>query len=142
MSGKRFVQKLTALIMPILCLGVCLCGCSLQSSERVKLRELEFTVLSEELIPKELKSMIEERKDEQLRLTYSDKENTYIVAGYGQQETGGYSIVVDELYLSDRAVYVSTLLLGPEISEKQKKEPSWPYIVIKTELLEETVIFE
>lgn len=129
----------------ILCLlSVCLllCGCSLSSSEKMKLRDLDFTVLGEEKIPQELKTVIEERKAESFKLTYSDQEALYIVIGYGQQQTGGYSIAVNELYLADNAIYVSTSLLGPDAEEKSRQNPSYPYIVIKTELLEETVIFE
>lgn len=129
----------------ILCLlGVCwlLCGCAMSSSEKIKLRDLDFTVLGEEKIPQELLTVIEERKAEDFKLTYSDKEALYIVIGYGQQQTGGYSIAVNELYLTDNAIYVSTSLLGPDAEEKNRQNPSYPYIVIKTELLEETVIFE
>ena len=121
---------------------VLLCGCSMNSTERIKLRDLDFTVLSEEKIPEELKTIIEERKAQEFKLTYSDKENLFIVIGYGEQQTGGYSIAVNELYLTDNAVYVSTNLLGPDAEEKGKQEASYPYIVIKTELLDETVIFE
>ena len=135
-------MKKLAMILSVLAFVAVLGGCSLSSSERVKLRDLDFTVLSEEMIPQELKTVIEERKAEAFKLTYSDKENMFIVIGYGQQQTGGYSIAVNELYLTDNAVYVNTSLLGPDASEKNKQNPSWPYIVIKTELLDETVIFE
>ena len=62
--------------------------------------------------------------------------------GYGEQETGGYSIAVDELYLTDSNIYAATSLLGPEASDKTTAVPSYPYIVIKTEYLEQTVTFE
>lgn len=114
----------------------------MSSTERIKLRDLDFTVLSEEKIPDELKTIVEERKAENFKLTYSDKQYLYICIGYGEQETGGYSIAVNELYLTDNAIYVSTSLLGPEASEKSNKTPSYPYIVIKTEFLDQTVIFE
>lgn len=119
-----------------------LTGCTLLSEERIKLRDLDFTVLSEEKIPEELGTIIAEKKKEPFRVTYSDREYLYICIGYGEQETGGYSIAVNELYLTDNAVYVSTSLLGPDAAEKNKKNPSWPYIVIKTEHLDQTVIFE
>lgn len=73
-------------------------------------------------------------------MTYSDNENLYICVGYGQQETGGYSITVDELYLTEEAVYVQTTLLGPDVAEKGNRTPSYPYIVIKTEYLDQPVI--
>ena len=133
--GKRILAWL-------LCLGALmgLCGCSLMSTEEVKLRDLDFTILGEELVPAELSAMIEERKTEAFKMTYSDNENLYICVGYGQQETGGYSITVDELYLTEEAVYVQTTLLGPDVSEKGSKSPSYPYIVIKTEYLDQPVI--
>ena len=93
-------------------------------------------------MPEELKEMIEERKVEPFKLTYSDNEYLYICVGYGEQETGGYSITVDELYLTDSAIYAQTTLLGPEASDKGNKVASYPVIVIKTELLDQTVICE
>ena len=134
-SGKKVLAVL-------LCIGVfCgLCGCSLMSTEEVKLRDLDFTVLGEEMVPAELATMIEERKADAFKMTYSDNQNLYICVGYGQQETGGYSITVDELYLTEEAVFVQTTLLGPDVSEKGNKTPSYPYIVIKTEYLDQPVI--
>ena len=121
---------------------VTLCGCALGNSTREKIRDLDFTVLSEEKIPGELFKVIEERKAENFKLTYRDEDHLYIVIGYGQQETSGYSIAVNELYLTDQSIYVSTSLLGPDAADSNVKEASYPYIVIKTELLDETVIFE
>lgn len=126
-------------------LAVCMLfmgGCTLLSQEKIKLRDLDFTVLSEEKIPEQLVAVIEEKKGNPFQITYTDNANLYICIGYGEQETGGYSIAVDELYLTDTNICVSTTLLGPEASEKSNKTPSYPYIVIKTEFLEQTVTFE
>ncbi len=117
-------------------------GCSFLSEERVKLQDLEFTVLGEEKIPEELLSIINEKKAGPFKLTYSDREFLYICIGYGEQATGGYSIAVNELYLTDSAIYVNTELLGPDAEEKSNQTPSYPYIVIKTPFLDETVVFE
>ncbi|MCI8695081.1 MAG: protease complex subunit PrcB family protein [Lachnospiraceae bacterium] len=117
-------------------------GCTFLSQEKIKLRDLDFTVLSEEKIPEQLSAIIEEKKESAFQITYTDNANLYICIGYGKQETGGYSIAVDELYLTDTNICVSTTLLGPEASEKSNKTPSHPYIVIKTEFLEQTVTFE
>lgn len=135
------MKKCAGLLAVLAIIGL-LTGCSLLSKESVKLKDLEFTVLSEEKLPEELKTVVEERKTQPFQLTYSDKEYLYICIGYGEQATGGYSIAVDELYLTDSAVYVGTSLLGPEPSEKSNKTPSYPYIVLKTEFLDDTVIFE
>lgn len=140
---KHFIlKKGVRILAALLCLGtLCgLCGCSLMSTEEVKLRDLDFTILGEEMVPQELAAMIEERKSDAFKMTYSDNENLYICVGYGQQETGGYSITVDELYLTEEAVFVQTTLLGPDVSEKGNKTPSYPYVVIKTEYLDLPVI--
>ena len=119
-----------------------LAGCTFLSEETIKLRDLDFTVLSEEKIPAELLTIIEEKKATPFQITYSDNEYLYICVGYGEQETGGYSIAVNELYLTEANICANTSLLGPEASNKANKTPSYPYIVIKTEYLDQTVVFE
>lgn len=135
------MRKLYAFVVSSMLIFV-LTGCTMLSEERIKLRDLDFTVLSEEKVPEELMTIIEEKKGEPFKLTYSDNEFLYISIGYGEQATGGYSIAVNELYLTDNAIYVNTSLLGPEGSVQGQNAPSYPYIVIKTEYLDQTVIFE
>lgn len=141
MKIKRKRWKNVAGAMLLLC--VVLTGCGMSGERNIKLRDLDFTVLSEEKIPEELKTVIAEKGSEPFRLTYSDNQNLYISIGYGEQKTGGYSIAVDELYLTDDAVHVSTSLLGPDITGQKSGagKPTTPYIVIKTELLDKTVIY-
>ena len=141
MKIKRKRWKNVAAAMLLLC--VVLTGCGMSGERNIKLRDLDFTVLSEEKIPEELKTVIAEKGSEPFRLTYSDTQNLYISIGYGEQKTGGYSIAVDELYLTDDAVHVSTSLLGPDITGQKSGagKPTTPYIVIKTELLDKTVIY-
>lgn len=117
-------------------------GCTYLSDEKIKLRDLDFTVLSEEMIPEELQGIIEEKKNTAFQITYTDNVNLYICIGYGEQKTGGYSIAVEELYLTENNICVNTSLLGPDAGDKSSKTPSYPVIVLKTEFLEQTVIFE
>ena len=142
MKIKRKRWKNVAAAMLLLC--VVLTGCGMSGERNIKLRDLDFIVLSEEKIPEELKTVIAEKGSEPFRLTYSDNQNLYISIGYGEQKTGGYSIAVDELYLTDDAVHVSTSLLGPDITGQKSGagKPTTPYIVIKTELLDKTVIYD
>ncbi len=119
-----------------------LCGCSLKTAGTEKIRDLEYTVLAEAEIPESLLQEIEEEKTDDLKLTWRDGDDLYIVRGFGMQETGGYSIQMKEFYLTDNAVCFKAELIGPENSEDAEKVVSYPYIVIKTERLEENVIFE
>lgn len=146
-KGKKEKENIRRIITATAFLGlyILLCtACGLMQDEKIKLRDLDFTVLSEEKIPEELKTVIAGKGIEPFKLTYSDNQNLYISIGYGEQKTGGYSIAVDELYLTDDAIYVGTSLLGPDITGQKENtgKPSVPYIVLKTELLDKTVIYE
>lgn len=140
---KRKIKKsiLISVCMQILCAFV-LSGCQITQDAGMKLRDLEFTLVSDDVMPEELKILIDERKTEEFKFTYSDKESLYICIGYGEQTTGGYSIAVNELYLTDNAIYVDTNLLGPSPKEKENPAVSYPYIVIRTEFLDKAVVFE
>lgn len=119
-----------------------LTACSVEKEELEKVRDLEFTVVGETDLPEELKNVIEEKKMGPFKLTYTDAQNLYIVVGYGEQETGGYSISVKELYLTENAIVTDTELLGPQRGETTGVEKSYPFVVIKTEYLEQPVIFQ
>ena len=122
-----------------------LSGCGAVGIEKdsgEKVRDLEFTVIGDQDVPQELQELINEKKAEAFKLTYTNDQGLYIVNGYGQQQSGGYSIAVEELYLTDNSIVFDTELLGPEKGEDVGNEPSYPYIVVQTEYLEEPVIFQ
>ena len=73
-------------------------GCSAEKISTEKIRDIPFTVLEEEKIPKELKEAIEEREEQPFKYTYDDQGELFIAVGYGEQPTSGYSIEVKELY--------------------------------------------
>ena len=129
-------------LLPLLLLCFTLTGCSIAGQSDNKVKDLEFTVISQERLSDELKDIIEERKAEPFKLTYHDGDYLYLVVGYGEQPTGGYSIAVDELYLTEDAIKVKTTLLGPGPEDAKTKAPSYPYIVLKTMYLDKTVLFE
>ncbi len=137
-----------AVCVAIAVLAAALGACSVTEIGQEKLRDLEFTVLGEEKVPPELAKIIEERKREAFKLTYRDEEFLYIVIGYGEQKTGGYSIAVDELYLAEDGIYLAVSLLGPgqgqdpQEAGEREDAPSYPYIVLKTEKLDEAVVFK
>lgn len=120
-------------------------GCAKEEKNPLeKIKDLEFTVLAEDNIPEELKTIIDEKKENTFKVTYQDNGFLYICIGYGEQVSGGYSITVNDLYLTDNAVYVDTTLLGPDPAESagiKKNTPSYPYIVLKTEFVDKPVIF-
>lgn len=151
MTGKTGKDVLPAKIRRICLLGVVVVllaacgmtgGCSIQEGSRTKVGDLEYEIVEDSALPEELLTMIEEKKAADFKLTYETEEDFYIVHGYGEQETGGYSICVKELYLTQNAVVFDTELIGPRKGENVSTSPSYPYIVIKTAHQDEKVIFE
>lgn len=119
-----------------------LSGCSVEKEAQDKVRDLEFTVVGEADLPQELSNLVAEKKAAPFKLTYSNDQGLFITVGYGEQATGGYSICVNELYLTDNSIVIDTELKGPEKGEDAGTEKSYPYIVVRTEYLENPVIFQ
>ena len=119
-----------------------LSGCSVQKNETEKLKDLDYTIVEEKEVPEELQGILEEKKTESFKLTYEAEGSLYLCIGYGEQATGGYSISVAELYLSENAIYFDTNLIGPDPSETVSETVSDPYLVIRTEYLDKPVVFQ
>ncbi len=119
-----------------------LAGCGVETQDEEKIKDLEFTVLDPERTPEELRNVLEEKKTEPFKVTYEDEGYLYICVGYGEQQTSGYSIAVEDLYLTSNAIYVKTELLGPDGTEETADAVTCPYLVLKLEYLEQPVVFE
>lgn len=140
-TGKKWM--ISGLILGILViLGIQMQGCKIKIvPEEQKQEEIPFVIVSEECIPKELASLIEKRKEQEIKLTYVDGNNRYLIIGYGKQETGGYSIYIKDLYKTENAIYVDTCLMGPK-EQKVKNAPSYPVIVIQISEMGLPVVFK
>lgn len=115
-------------------------GCSKSDSEEER-TALEYTVVTAENLPEELADLIENQKTNECRLTYEADGYLYIVRGYGTQETGGYSIAVEECSMSEDAIYVDTTLIGPAHKKDVERIESYPFIVLKIEQTDKEVHF-
>lgn len=137
-KGKRLLCTFCAGIMS-LCLV--LSGCGILDKKEEKVRDLIITPVTDSELPQELQTLIAQKTSAPFKMTYSTDENLYIAVGYGPQEGGGYSISVNELYLTGNSIVIDTELKGPETGENAGTESSSPYIVVKTELLDLPVVF-
>ena len=138
--GKR--KKILCLGILLMLLGIANCGCGIEEKNDKKLKDLEFTIVSDKEVPEELDKIISEKRKDEMKLTYMTDDNLYIVRGYGQQKTGGYSIKVKELYQAENAVYLDSELVGPGENDVTEKAKSYPYIVLKMEKTEDVVVFK
>lgn len=137
---KRMKRMMFYMMLGVMFLLV---GCSRkEQSQPEKIRDLELTVVAEEMLPQELLTVVTEKKTAPFKFTFQDGNYLYICIGYGEQESGGYSITVEDLYLTENAVYVKTCLIGPAADVPNDGVKSYPYIVIKTEYLDYSVVFD
>ncbi len=137
---KRF--RTVTLLLTFIIAVVGLTACKQEDTDVKKIKDLDFTVVEDADLPGELKEIIDEKKEEPFKLSYTNKDSLYIVIGYGKQDSGGYSISVDDLYLTSNAIYFKTTLIGPSLEDVVSQGVSYPYIVVKTEFREERIVFE
>lgn len=137
MTIRKWIKRITVVMFTVLSI----CGCAAQEETQAKLRDLEFTVVTEEEQPEALVEVMEQKKTSPFQISYTLGEDLYLAIGYGEQQTGGYSISVDELYETENNIVVDTTLIGPAADEQVVQSLTYPYIVIKTELIDKDVDF-
>jgi hypothetical protein len=139
--GKGPLHRLLLAVMTaVLALGAGGCGRTQESGgERTG---LAFTVVDLEKVPQELSAIIEKNKQKEIRMTYRDQEVLYLIRGYGEQATGGYSIEVVECSEDEEHIWFDTRLIGPKSQEELPKAPSYPCLVVKIEAREKEVMIE
>lgn len=123
-------------------LVILLQGCKVQIVPQEERSEVLFSIISKECIPESLAKLIEERKEEEMKITYVDQGNRYIVIGYGKQDSGGYSIYIKDLYKTENALYVDTCLMGPKEKSKKQETTSYPMIVLRISEMGLPVVFQ
>lgn len=128
------------LLTVILLLTAAGCGAAQKQSHEGK--PVEFTVVELRKLPEKLTELIEENKKQEIRMTYMDGEDMYLVRGYGEQKTGGYSIVVSECTEDETTVWLDTQLIGPENQERLSGDVSYPCLVIKMEARDKEVMIQ
>jgi len=121
-------------------LALAFTGCEMKEETGDKLRDLDFTVVGENEQPDALKSIIAEKAGNAFQISYTIGEELYIAIGYGEQPSGGYSITVNEFYETPDSIFVDTTLIGPNSAQNVTDTPTTPYIVIKTENIDDKPI--
>lgn len=138
MMGKKIIPLLYVLL-----LLSCLTGCNRQ--EQPARKEIDFTVCDKTRLPGELVEIIEEKKSKPFKLSYLNNDYMYIVVGYGEVNRQNLKVTVENLYMTDNAIYFETNLIS--MDEEKNKEPKgeasmYPYIAIKCEKYDLPVVFD
>lgn len=118
-------------------------GC--EKKEESKRSDIDFTVCDDTRIPEELLEIINEKKSKIFKLTYINKDYLYIAIGYGEHDRNNLNVVVEDLYVTDNAIYVDTNLYTNEMTPSDAVVSGdismYPYIVLKCEKYELPVVF-
>ncbi|MCR5792839.1 MAG: protease complex subunit PrcB family protein [Lachnospiraceae bacterium] len=112
-------------------LAVLLQGCSAGKIQNEKIGDIDFTVVKEEDYPDEVKALIEKQKYEPFQSVFLDGAYMYVLVGYGEQNTTGYSIRIEGVYETPTSIVVDTNLLGPQPDAELTGENTFPLIVLK-----------
>ena len=83
-------------------------GCNFIRIEEEPRKPLEYSIVKNEDLPAELAALIQEKKANEFQLTYQSEKELFLIKGYGQQMSGGYSISVEELGVTSQAVFFRT----------------------------------
>ena len=130
------IVGLTVLLLPVLF------GCGKKEDDRSGRSEVDFEVVPKEELPAPLAEAVEENKKDEIRMTYMDGEDLYLIRSYGEQATGGYSISVLECSEDEEKVYLDTRLLGPENPDEISRDPSYPYLALKIDMRDKEVVIQ
>jgi len=136
------VKRVQTILCACLILILCLSGCGIEQADSNKVKDIDFTVVEDSEVPEDLKLIIEEKQTDNFKITFTTDKYLYIAIGYGEQSTNGYSIAVEELYLTSNAVYIKTNLIGPAKGDVVSDVKSYPYVVVKIESIDKNVVFE
>lgn len=139
---NHFCARLSVSLGTFLLCFVLLNGCGVVKVSEEKTKELDYTVVSSDKLPAELLTMIDEKKEQPFRLTFEDNGYLYICQGYGKKERAGYSIRVEDAYMTQNAICFSTTLIGPSPNDEKNTQATYPYIVVKTQQRDLTVVFK
>ena len=94
------------MILVLVALACVSSGCRKQEAR--ERQDLDFTVCAETELPDDLRQIIEEKKLHAFQMSYTTKDHLYIVVGYGEHDRTNLCVVVEELYKTDRAIYIKT----------------------------------
>ena len=136
------MKKKQVLLLLLAFLLAYIAGCGQKSDKPEKIKDVEYTVQEESLVPEELLAKMKEKQKEPFQMTYVTDGYLYIAKGYGAQETSGYSIRVTELYEAAEGIVFSSELIGPAKDEPVLQVETYPYVVVKLKDFGMDVLFQ
>ena len=138
------MKRKTVLVCLLLGFLVMLCACQKKGeTERSyeNAQDVSFEIVSGSDVPYKDNEKIFKLKEEGFGFSYRDGDVMYTAFGFGQQNTGGYSIQVLAVKETESAIIIEAQLIAPEAEEVIVNQPSTPYMILKMANAEKDVQF-
>ena len=105
---------------------------------------LLYDICDSTMLPDELVTIIDKKKEKPFNLVYSNSTYTYIVMAAGRQERDDVGVVVDEMYKDENAIYVKGVLrqVATPTDGIKGDSISFPYVVIRIMKMDVPVVFK
>ncbi|MGN0396322.1 MAG: protease complex subunit PrcB family protein [Coprococcus sp.] len=151
MENKKTVNKSVikvhgrnTLILVWLLTAMVICvGCSI-FKESDDGDSLLYDICDVSMLPDELLSIIDSKKQEAFNLVYSNNTYTYIVMAAGKQERDDVGIEVEKMYRDQNAIYVKSILrkIATPGDTVAGDGISYPYTVLRIQKTDMPIIFK
>ncbi len=139
------LTKAALFLVLLFFIGFLLAGCGSKASEGER-KDIDFTVCSRENLPEELYTIIEEKKANQCKFSYTNGSYMYLVVCYGEKERENLNVVVNDLFMTSNAIYMDTTLKTDANTATDfvanGEYSMYPYIVLKCEKQDLPVVFD
>lgn len=103
-------------------------------------KQVDFVVLEENEIPDKIVQILPRYKMLERALAAKVEDQVYVIVTRGEKLTGGYSVNIDKIVLEkeedETKLVVYAVFTDPKPEELVPQVPSYPYIVVKTNMTE------
>ena len=130
---RRWRRQLTLFIAIIFTCAAC--GSAEESGageDEAAAPDLSYEIVSGDQVPQKLSEKILQEQGEKFGFSYRNGEDLYIAFGFGQKETGGYSIQITAAKDMGNKILIEAHLIAPQAGEVVSQSASYPYMVLLT----------
>ena len=105
---------------------------------------LLYDVCDETMLPDELVTIIDKKKEKPFNLVYSNSTYTYIVIAAGMQDRDDVGVTLEEMYKDDNAIYIKGVLrqVATPTDGVKGDNVSFPYMVVRIVKMDLPVVFK
>lgn len=130
-------------ILGVMVFAFLLTSCKLEKQEtESQTSRVDYGLVQDIELPKEISEYLESNKKQPFKTSYTSQGYMYIIVCYGEMKTSGYSIEVSDIFQTEKEIHLETKLIGPSASDKVNEVSTYPYIVLKVEECEKSVVFK